>query len=237
MVIVPWKKLFIQGVSLAFIILFSLNCHPAQAANPDPLRLQKMVNRFSWQDAKNTYPKNSILFVGSSSVYRWKTAYAFPEYPVINRGIPGAEIADLNYYYGDLVEKYRAATVIFYCGDNDIASGKSPEQILADFKTFTTHLMVQTNQPTLIFLAIKPSPQRWKLWSEMVETNLKIQRYCRDSHQCTFVDTATVLLNDKGQPDKRFFAEDGLHLNGEGYQLWNKLLYSVTGGDVLALVL
>jgi len=220
------RQQFFRLSILFFIFISVLSCHADQTTQPSPSYLKKMVNRFYWQDAKNSSPEKALLFVGSSSIYRWKTAQAFPDYPVINRGIPGAEIATINFIYTDLVEKYSAKTIIFYCGDNDIASGKSPEHILTDFKTFTTHLMAQTNQPTLIFLAIKPSPQRWQLWVKMVETNLKIQRYCRDSHQCTFVDTATVLLNDKGQPDKRFFAEDGLHLNGEGYQLWNKLLYS-----------
>ncbi len=218
------KKLFRLAITLLFIALFALNCHPAQTTNLDPLRLQKMVNRFSWQDAKNTYPKSSLLFVGSSSIYRWKTAYAFPDHPVINRGIPGAEIADLNYYYGDLVEKYRAATVIFYCGDNDIANGKPPRQVVVDFKTFSAQLTQHNPKITLLFLAIKPSPLRWQLWDKMAETNRRIHDFCQKSSRCKFIDTATPLLNKEGLPEKTLFAKDGIHLNPAGYKIWNDIV-------------
>ena len=218
------KRLFKPGMILALLLFFALNCHAGQVTDPNPLRLQKMVKRFYWQDAKNSYPEKSLLFVGSSSIYRWKTARAFPDRPVINRGIPGVEISDINSFYNALVGKYHATTVVFYCGDNDVASGKSADHILTDFKTFTNRLMAQTTQPTLFFLAIKPSPRRWQLWTKMAATNRKIQEYCRESKRCTFIDSATVLLNDKSQPDKNLFSADGLHLNDEGYKIWGKQL-------------
>ncbi len=219
-----WRNLSIGVASLFFVILFLPANSPAGQANPNPLRLQKMVKCFIWQDAKNSFPASPILFIGSSSIYRWKTALAFPKHKIINRGLPGAEISDINYFYNELVGKYHAATIIFYCGDNDVATGKNADQILADFRTFTNYLRGQTNNPTLIFLAIKPSPLRWALWDKMVETNQQIQKYCTESHQCKFIDTATVLLNNEGQPDQSLFAADGIHLNGEGYRVWTKLL-------------
>ncbi len=219
-----WKTSVIGFALLFFItLLLPTNSHAGQLT-PDPLRLQKMVKRFTWQDAKNSFPAKSLLFIGSSSIYRWKTALAFPDYPVVNRGLPGAEISDINYFYDKLVGKYHAAVIVFYCGDNDIAAGKNANQILTDFKTFTNHLRAQNNNPMLIFLAIKPSPLRWTLWDKMAETNQQIQRYCAESRQCKFIDTATVLLNDEGQPDQSLFAADGIHLNREGYGVWIKLL-------------
>ena len=212
---------------LLLLFLFSTFCCLSTAAeieDPNPLRLQKEIKRFSWQDAKNSYPAQAVLFVGSSSIYTWKTAQDFPTLPVINRGFGGSQISDLNYYYDVVVKKYKPARIIFYCGDNDVAAGKDTTQILADFRTFTSRLKKDLPHTSLLFLAIKPSPLRWQLWDKMSQTNRAITDYCKGSGLCTFLDTATPLLNSRGLPDQGLFVEDELHLNADGYTIWNDLL-------------
>lgn len=216
-------------VFLLFLLLSPPLCSLSTAADiedPNPLRFQKEIKRFSWQDAKNSYPTDSVLFIGSSSIYTWKTASAFPALPVINRGFGGSHISDLNYYYEVVVKRYKPARIIFYCGDNDISAGKDVTQILADFKIFTSRLKKDLPHTPLLFLAIKPSPSRWRLWNNMSQTNQAIKSYCKESELCTFLDTATPLLNAKGLPDKNLFMEDGLHLNTDGYKIWNEVLGS-----------
>jgi len=214
-------------IFLLFLFVFpSLCCLSAAAEieDPNPLRFQKEIKRFAWQDAKNSYPTESVLFVGSSSIYGWKTARNFPTLPVINRGIANAQISDLNYYYDVIVRRYKPARIVFYCGDNDVAANKDMAQILADFRTFISRLEKDLPHTTLLFLAIKPSPLRWQFWDKMSQTNRAIKDYCKNSGLCTFLDTATPLLNSKGLPDEDLFVEDGLHLNSAGYSIWNNLL-------------
>lgn len=208
---------------LLLVFLFPLNSNAGQPTFPNPLRLEKYITRFNWQDAKNSYAENAILFIGSSSIYKWKTAEAFPNFNIINRGIPGAEISDINYFYTTLVEKYLPTTVVFYCGDNDVASGKKPLKIAAEFKNFVSKLKNQQPKASLIFLAIKPSPLRWDHWQTMTKTNGLIQKDCQDNSNCTYIDSATPLLKN-GSPDKNLFNSDGLHLNTFGYQTWEGLL-------------
>ncbi|MFK5927312.1 MAG: GDSL-type esterase/lipase family protein [Desulfuromusa sp.] len=206
-----------------FPFLYSLST-AAEIENPNPLRFKKEINRFSWQDAKNTFSEQAILFVGSSSIYTWKTAQAFPTLSVINRGFGGSQISDLNSYYDVVIKKYKPARIIFYCGDNDVAAGKDAAQILTDFRAFMSRLKKDFPHTSLLFLAIKPSPLRWRLWNKMSQTNRAIKNYCKNSGLCTFLDTATPLLNSRGLPDKDLFVKDGLHLNADGYNIWNKLL-------------
>lgn len=218
-----WRHGVGLTVLLFLVFLFPLNSNAGQTTVPNPLRLEKYITRFNWQDAKNSYAENAILFIGSSSIYKWKTAEAFPNSNIINRGIPGAEISDINYFYTNLVKKYLPATVVFYCGDNDVASGKKPLKITAEFKNFVSKLKNQQPKTSLIFLAIKPSPLRWQLWQTMTEVNGLIQKYCKDDSNCTYIDSATPLLKN-GRPDKNLFNSDGLHLNTFGYQAWEELL-------------
>ena len=217
---------FFYVIVLLFLFLSPLHCLNAAAAtaDPDPLRFQKEIKRFYWQDAKNSYPQQAVLFVGSSSIYAWKTAQAFPTLPVINRGFGGSQLSDLNYYFDVIVKQYGPAKIICYCGENDVAEKKMPAQILVDFKIFSSRIKRELPRTVLLFLAIKPNPLRWKMWNRMAETNRVIKNYCQNSGLCIFLDTATPLLDTKGRPDKKLFAEDGLHLNPVGYALWNRIL-------------
>ena len=211
------------------VLLLLLSCLSginavAATQDPDPLRWHKEIKRFAWQDAKNSYPEQAILFIGSSSIYSWKTAQAFPQIPVINRGLRGSHISDLIYYFQPLVGQYNPAKIICYCGENDVADGKNSTQVLTDFEVFSARIKEDLPEATLLFLAIKPNPLRWKMWGRMAATNRAIKNYCRSSGLCIFLDTATPLLNAKGAPDKNLFAVDGLHLNPAGYAAWNHIL-------------
>ncbi len=216
-------KLWFVLLSL-FLIFPSSSCAVTTSKDPNPLRLNKAVNRFIWQDAKNSFPSGSLLFVGSSSIYRWKTATNFPTLPVINRGLGGAQISDLSHYYEDIVKRYKPTKVIFYCGDNDVAAGKGAEQILSDFKLFAERLKKDFPHVELLFLAIKPSSLRWSMWQIMKDSNRFIKSYCHDSNSCSYIDTANPLLNSEGRPDKNLFVADGIHLNRTGYEVWEAIL-------------
>ncbi len=218
--------IFLQAIVLLLLLLPSLYGSNAVAAtqDPDPLRWHKEIKRFSWQDAKNSYPEQAILFVGSSSIYRWKTARAFPRLPVINRGLRGSHISDMDYYFDILVKQYNPSKIICYCGENDLADKKTVAQVLAAFETFSARIKKELPETTLLFLAIKPNPLRWKIWEKMAETNRAIKNYCQSSGLCIFLDTTTPLFNVKGVPDKNLFAGDGLHLNPAGYAIWNQIL-------------
>ena len=70
---------------------------------PDPQRYEKDIQAFREFDASNALPKNPALFVGSSTIVKWKTADAFPGFSVINRGFGGNVIEDVLYYYKDVI--------------------------------------------------------------------------------------------------------------------------------------
>jgi len=192
--------------------------------DPDPTRFKDQISAFTDWDQKNSFPLHGLLFVGSSSIRLWPTYQAFPEYPLLNRGFGGAHISDVLYYYDRVVKKYQPQLIIFYAGDNDVAAGKKPEQVFGDFRKF--FMLVQTDFPrtNVVFLPIKPSISRWKFWEIMQKTNQMIKTYAAENKNLYFTDTATVLLGADGKPDPGLFLDDGLHLNAQGYNRWNKVL-------------
>ena len=60
----------------------------------------------------------------------------FPGIKVINRGFGGSEIADSTFYVDRIVIPQQPKIVVIYAGDNDLVSGKTPQQVFEDYKTF-----------------------------------------------------------------------------------------------------
>jgi lysophospholipase L1-like esterase len=191
---------------------------------PGPTRFEKEIAAFEKSDAKKAPPKDCILFVGSSSIRLWQTAEAFPNLPVINRGFGGSTIPDVNYFADRIVFKYKPKTIIFYAGDNDIAGGHSPDEVFADYETFAKSVHERLPNTQLIYLTIKPSPSRWKMWSKSQTVNARVRDLTKKNDHDLYVDVATPILGPDGEPCKELFRDDKLHMNPKGYEIWNKIL-------------
>lgn len=214
-------------LSLALIIGYFNNVAFTQVVeDPDPLRFEEEIKLFEEFDSKNSFPEDAILFVGSSSIRMWKTAEAFPEMPVINRGFGGSHFSDLQYYYDELVLPYDPSVVVLYEGDNDVASGKSNDQVFEDYLEFTDRLASDFPDARLVFVPIKPSSSRWEMWPQMKEANQRIKNHMSENDQFYYVDLASPILGSDGTPDDSLFLDDLLHLNEDGYVKWNAAIRS-----------
>jgi lysophospholipase L1-like esterase len=205
-------------------------CAFADTQTPDPGRFPEEIEAFVAWDSKNAVPDRPILFVGSSSIRLWKTAEAFPGKPVINRGFGGSELWDVLFYYDRVVRPYAPVQIFLYEGDNDIAGGKTPEQVLEDFVTFADRVETDFPGTELVFISVKPSRLRWDFWPQMQQANALVRAYTDQHAHLEYADLATVLLDDAGQP-KDVYLDDDLHLNERGYELWTQALapYLVAG--------
>lgn len=189
-----------------------------------PERFESEIAAFEKWDHQNAVPKDCILFVGSSTIRLWQTADAFPDRPVINRGFGGSTIPDVIYFADRIVFKYKPRTIVFYAGDNDIAAGHSPDKVVANYEKFAASVHDKLPDTKLIYLAIKPSPLRWKLWPQSEAVNTRVKRLINKNSHDRYVDTAAAILDSNGQPRNELFRDDGLHMNPKGYEAWNAVL-------------
>jgi len=196
----------------------------ADVADPDPNRFAKDIASFVAWDSKNAVPNEPILFVGSSSIRMWKTHESFPQLPVINRGFGGSHISDVVHFADRIVLPYAPKLIVLYAGDNDVAGGKSASRVLCDYKRFVELVQAKLPDTGIIFITIKPSGSRWKLWPEMNKANHLIKAFSEKSGRLFFADLGTPLLGADGQPDDGFFLDDRLHLNAKGYRAWTQVL-------------
>ena len=195
------------------------------AKPPTTERFAKEIAAFEDYDHKNAPPENPTLFVGSSTIRLWQTADAFPGLPVINRGFGGSTITDILHYADRIVFKYKPRQIVFYSGDNDLASGRTPDRVFADFQTFANSVRERLPDTRIIYLAIKPSASRWKHWPQMQDVNSRVKKLADEpSNKLIYIDTAPALLATDGQPRNELFRDDNLHMSPAGYAAWNKLL-------------
>lgn len=214
------------------LLLLCANCFTASAQHdtvddPDPLRFEEQIEQFKAWDRRNSFPSDAILFVGSSSIRLWETAAAFPEMPVINRGFGGSHTSDVQHYYEAVIGNYDPALIVFYEGDNDIASGKPVKQVFHDYRQLVHRILNDQPGVDFLYIPIKPSSSRQDDWPEMSEVNRLIKKYNATHAQLHYVDLATPLLKADGKPDDRLFLDDQLHLNKKGYEKWNNVIRPV----------
>ena len=123
-------KSFICGIAL---LCFCGNSAAEDSTQESAARWADAMKNFQTWDSKNSFPKDAVLFVGSSSIVRWKTRECFPDLPVINRGFGGSIYSDIIYYADIVIFPYDPKLIVLYSGGNDPLRGKSPEDIRNDF--------------------------------------------------------------------------------------------------------
>ena len=194
------------------------------AADEKPARFTKEIEALEKQEKDKPVPTNAIIFIGSSSVRLWKLDKSFPGMDVVNRGFGGSQLADSVANAPRLLVKQQPRIVVLYAGDNDLAAGKSPEQVAADFQEFVKVVQKDLPKTKIIFLSFKPSPSRWKLAEKVVKANALIAETCKKDERLVYVDVFKPMLGSDDKPKQELFRDDNLHMNDQGYELWTTIL-------------
>jgi lysophospholipase L1-like esterase len=190
-----------------------------------PEKWAATIDKFTQGDVTNPPPRDGVVFVGSSSIVKWTSLEQdFPGVKVINRGFGGSELADSVYYADRVVIPYQPRTVVLYAGDNDLNAGKTPETVFADFKAFAAKIHAALPRTRIVYIAIKPSPSRWKIKDKVVAANALIAAECAKDKRFAYADIYTPMLNAKGEPRPELFVKDMLHMNEAGYAVWKPVL-------------
>lgn len=190
-----------------------------------PEQWKTEIDRFAAADAAHPPASQGVLFIGSSSILKWTSlAQDFPDVPVINRGFGGSELSDSVFYADRIAIPYRPRLIVVYAGENDLARGKTPENVHADFRTFCAKIHAALPQTRILFVAIKPSPSREKIKRKVIATNALIAAECSQDKRLGYADVYTPMLDAKGGMRPELFVQDMLHMNQTGYALWTRVI-------------
>lgn len=210
------------AVALAVAAFAFVWVTPFSGAQED--RWATAMTAFEEADRRSRPPQGGVIFVGSSSIRRWNLDASFPHKGYINRGFGGSEIADSVRHVDLLINRHEPQVVVMYAGDNDIARGKTAQQVANDFKAFVGKVHAENPATRIAFIAIKPSILRWEMVGTMRQANGLIREFTITDDRLGFVDIDGPMLGWGGKPNPAFFVEDGLHMTPEGYEIWAAVL-------------
>ncbi len=188
---------------------------------------ESAIVAFETADREQAPAPGSIVFTGSSSIRMWKSLEEdMSPLRVLNRGFGGSHIAHVSHYADRIVVPYAPAAVVLYAGDNDLAAGsdKTPESVFADFQHFVALVQGAGPGTPVYFLAIKPSLSRWDRWPLMRDANRLVAAWAQTTPGVEYVDVASPMLGEDGEPREELFIADGLHLSDAGYALWTSVV-------------
>jgi len=190
-------------------------------------RWEKDIAVFDSLNAAETYPANSILFLGSSYIRLWKNIRDDLHVKnIIHRGFGGCNLRDVAYYVKRIVYPHQPKAIFMYVG-NDIVAGekdKAPDQVLEFFKYVVQQIREKYPRIPITWLAISPSERRWTAWDRVQEANRLIQAYCDASPGLFYIDAGNQFLGKDGKPIAALYRDDKLHYNDEGYKVWGKAI-------------
>jgi lysophospholipase L1-like esterase len=163
------------------------------------------------------------LFYGSSSIRLWSTLVQdFSHLKPVNHGFGGSTLAECVAAMELLVYPVKPRAIVFYAGDNDLDAGTEPHQVAALLERFMASVLARVGPIPVLVLAVKPSPCRWGNADNIRRANEHFRQVLSRFPQAQFLDVFHPMLNAAGQPRLELFAEDRLHLNADGYQLWKQ---------------
>ena len=194
-------------------------------ANVHAQGFESEISAFERADLASSPPADPVLFVGSSSIRVWPDLPGdFPDFPAMNRGFGGSHMSDVLYYFDRVVAPYDPALILVYEGDNDLAGGKSVDTVYADYLEFVARVDEQVPGADIAFIATKPSPSRSQYLEVTRQLNERLEVLAESDPHLWFIDIFTPMLNDSGQPRPELFGSDMLHMNADGYVLWQSII-------------
>jgi lysophospholipase L1-like esterase len=178
------------------------------------------ISAYERMDATNPPATGGFVFTGSSTIRLWKTlAQDFPNQPVLNRGFGGSELCDATHFADRIVFPYKPRKVFLRAGGNDLADGKSPEQVFADFQEFAALVHAKLPATEIYFISWSPSGLRWYQHEKERALDTMVADFVRGKAHLHYIETYDLPLGADGQPRPELFVADKLHFSPAGYQL------------------
>jgi len=209
----------------SFAVFALLHLTSLRADEAKPNRFEKDIQAYEAADKQTPPPQGAILFTGASGIRLWKTlAQDFPGLTVMNRGFGGSTVSDSVHFADRIIIPYHPKTIVLQAGGNDIHGGKTPGQVLADFKTFFEKVRAKLPEVKIVYFGINPSPSRWAEREKQQQANKLIREFLATQKNTAFVNVWDEILGADGEPRPELFIADRLHPSAEGYKLRAKAI-------------
>ena len=163
---------------------------------------------------------SNLVFIGDSLTQWCDWERRFPHHQVLNLGISGETVEGLLARR----DRIRGAVgnpgyVFLMTGINNIANEQY--DIIPPFREITRNLTTWYKKSTVVVQSILPVELTWIDNTVIKETNLRIKQLARE-YSADYLDVYSLFVDSKGNPKNGLLSDDGVHLAGNGYDVWVK---------------
>lgn len=166
-----------------------------------------------------------IVFVGDSITDHGLFNEFFVDTKLLNRGIGGDNTEGVYNRMGEILS-HHPKKIFIMVGVNDIFANFSQEKSMKYYKNIITNIKNESPSSEIYVQSVLPTKNgNITKKIDLIELNMKIKNYndslkvlC-DEEGVSYVDLHSLFLKD-GHTDEELLCEDGVHLNGKGYERW-----------------
>lgn len=169
-----------------------------------------------------------VVWMGDSITDGAEWSELFPGLRTLNRGISSDNTFGMLYRIGE-VTKRKPAKLFLLIGINDIARNIPNEVILRNYVKLIDSVQIQSPNTKILIQTILPTNNLFTQFKnhlnkteQIAEVNNSLKIICQQ-RGLQLVDLFTAMSDADGKLNKRY-TNDGLHLNGAGYQRWKQFL-------------
>ncbi len=172
--------------------------------------------------------EDEVVFLGNSISDGAEWDEYFDNNKCINRGISGDVTDGILLRLKDIT-RIQAQKIFLLIGINDLARGKSIDYIIENYKRIYQQIREESPNTQIFIQSILPVNNELKQFknhtnkNDMIITlNNKLKSLAQEKG-IDYIDLHSTFSDASGKLRKDL-TEDGLHLNGRGYQVWMNLI-------------
>jgi len=199
-------------------------------------RLQNKGNAGVYENRKQLFEtlpvhKNNIVFLGNSIIEQCEWSELFGNPNIINRGIAG-DVAVRLLERLDPIIKGQPAKIFLLIGINDLIYGGLDDLrnnyplILEKIKTSSPNTKIYVHS----LLPINPNLRKMSLTNEGIKAfNEELKKIASEA-KVVYINLHDELIDEQNNLNVSY-STDGIHLNGEAYQIWKHAIEKYVGSD------
>jgi lysophospholipase L1-like esterase len=182
--------------------------------------------------AAQTQPDRLYILLGDSISLWFPSELLPPEKNWLNQGISGETTAGLLRRL-DLLDETEPEAIFVMIGINDLLKGVKDDTVMANQRLILRYLRQQHPDATIVLQSILPHSGAKSTWegrdrltqasNERIRNLNSRLRTLAEAEGVLFLDLYPLFADPSGALHLEF-SSDGLHLNRNGYQLWQTAL-------------
>ncbi len=167
----------------------------------------------------------NILFLGHSLIEFFDWQKRFPGHTVRNLGVAGESVEGLLSRLDRIIKTYPEADLIFIMtGINNIAM--EDFDFLDSYRQIIAKLSVAYPEAKMFIHSLLPVLVDFISNDSILNVNDAIKTLAIGM-RVEFVDVQKHFIDNRGNPNKDYLLDDGVHLSDEGYNVWSGILEEI----------